>query len=178
MIRKAISSDIDAVVKIYDEIHQAEEDGLVTVGWIRGVYPVKATAEAALDRNDLFVIEKDGVISGSGIINKIQVDVYKQAEWQYEADDDRVCVLHTLTISPRMSGMGLGGHFIDFYESYARDCGCTELRIDTNERNLTARKMYRKLGYKEIAIVPTVFNGIPDVNLVLMEKYLGAHARK
>jgi len=30
--------------------------------------------------------------------------------------------------------------------------------------------MYKKLGYKEIGIVPTVFNGIPGVNLVLMEK--------
>ena len=32
--------------------------------------------------------------------------------------------------------------------------------------------MYKKLGYREIAVVPTVFNGIPDVNLVLLEKYL------
>ena len=30
--------------------------------------------------------------------------------------------------------------------------------------------MYKKLGYKEIGIVPTVFNGIPDVMLVMLEK--------
>ena len=29
-----------------------------------------------------------------------------------------------------------------------------------------------KMGYKEIGIVPTVFNGIPGVNLVLLEKNL------
>ena len=45
--------------------------------------------------------------------------------------------------------------------------------MDTNERNLVARKMYKKLNYEEIDMVPTVFNGIPDVNLVLLEKYLG-----
>lgn len=45
--------------------------------------------------------------------------------------------------------------------------------MDTNERNHVARKMYKKLNYEEIDIVPTVFNGIPDVNLVLLEKYLG-----
>ena len=39
--------------------------------------------------------------------------------------------------------------------------------------NMTARAMYKKLGYKEIGIVPTVFNSIPDVQLVLLEKYLG-----
>ena len=53
------------------------------------------------------------------------------------------------------------------------DHGCCALRMDTNERNLVARKMYKKLNYEEIDIVPTVFNGIPDVNLVLLEKYLG-----
>jgi ribosomal protein S18 acetylase RimI-like enzyme len=44
--------------------------------------------------------------------------------------------------------------------------------MDTNVRNERARTMYRKLGYKEIAIVPTVFNGIPNVQLVLLEKHL------
>ena len=32
--------------------------------------------------------------------------------------------------------------------------------------------MYRKLGYKEIGIVPTTFNGITGVDLVLLEKNL------
>lgn len=50
--------------------------------------------------------------------------------------------------------------------------GCTELRMDTNEKNKTARAMYQKLGYEEIGILPTEFNGIPHVNLVLLEKSL------
>lgn len=59
------------------------------------------------------------------------------------------------------------------YEDYARNTECTELRIDTNEKNIVARKLYQKNGYREIGIVPTEFNGIPGVNLVLLEKYLG-----
>ena len=35
-----------------------------------------------------------------------------------------------------------------------------------------ARAMYKKHGYDEIGIVPTVFNGIPGINLVLLEKHL------
>lgn len=173
MIRKAVSSDLDAVVTIYNEILQLQEDGAIKVGWIRGVYPTRATAEDALRREDLFVIEKDGAILGSAIINQLQVDVYAKAEWRHEVDAEKVWVLHTLTISPKASGLGLGKQFIDFYESYALDHGCLALRMDTNERNLVARKMYKKLNYEEIDMVPTVFNGIPDVNLVLLEKYLG-----
>lgn len=175
-IRKANKSDLDAVVNIYDEIHKTEEEGIISVGWIRGIYPVKETAEEALKREDLFIIEKDGIVLGSGIINKIQVDVYKKTKWEHESEDDKVCVLHTLAISPMAGKQGLGKEFIKFYENYALENGCSELRIDTNERNMAARKMYSKLGYKEVAIVPTVFNGIPDVNLVLLEKYLGQNA--
>ena len=158
MIRKAAASDIDAVEKIYDELHQAEEEGTTTIGWLRGIYPVRATAEAALDRGDLF---------------RIQVDVYAGAPWEHEVPEDQVCVLHTLVISPRAKRRGFGRKFAGFYEAYAAETGCTELRIDTNERNLPARAMYKSIGYREIDVVPTVFNGIPGVNLVLLEKWIG-----
>ena len=78
------------------------------IGWLRGVYPVRATAEAALNRGDLFVLEKEGIIAGAAIINQIQVDVYYGAPWKHVAGDDQVCVLHTLVISPRFAGKGLG----------------------------------------------------------------------
>ena len=176
MIRKATASDLDAVAGIYDSLHRAEENGSVTIGWKRGVYPVRATAEAALERGDLFVLEENGRVLGSGIINRIQVGVYALAPWEYEAEDDEVYVLHTLVIDPEARGRGLGKQFVRFYEAAAREHHCPELRIDTNERNLAARAMYRKLGYKETAVVPTEFNGIPGVRLVLLEKRLGAES--
>lgn len=169
-IRKGEYSDLDAVERIYDELHDAEEDNRITVGWKRGVYPVRDTAAEALGRGDLFVVEECGEVLGAGIINQIQVDVYKNAPWDYETDDDRVLVLHTLVISPRGASKGLGRGFVGFYEEYAVTHDCTELRLDTNEKNHVARKMYRDLGYKEIATVPTTFNGIEDVRLVLLEK--------
>ena len=48
-----------------------------------------------------------------------------------------------------------------------------ELRFDTNERNSVARAMYKKLGYTEVGIVKTDFNGLGKINLVLLEKSLG-----
>ena len=171
-IRKATAEDIPGVARVYEEIHDAEAAGLSTTGWLRGIYPVRTTAEAALERGDLFVLEEDGTILGAGIINQLQVDVYEGAPWEHAAADDEVCVLHTLVISPKAAGRGLGKQFIAYYETYARDHSCPELRIDTNVKNIRARRMYEKLGYREIAVVPTVFNGIPDVQLVLLEKWL------
>lgn len=171
-IRKAEEKDISAIVGIYDDIHTAEESGNVIIGWIRGVYPVRETAEAALTRGDLFVIEDGGAVVGTGIINRTQVESYRSGNWRFPAEDSDVMVLHTLVISPCRAGKGYGKAFVAFYENYARENGCRYLRIDTNARNSNARAMYKKLGYTEIGIVPTVFNGIPDVQLVLLEKKL------
>ena len=168
-IRRATLFDLPGVAAVYDEIHDAEEAGSITTGWIRGVYPVRATAEAALQRGDLFVMEEKNRILGAALINQAEVDVYADAPWKY---DGEVCVLHTLVISPKKQGRGLGRAFVEFYEEYAFDHEWYELRLDTNARNTLARDMYARMGYKEIAIVPTVFNGIPDVELVLLEKNL------
>ena len=49
MIRKGTEQDIPHIAAIYEHIHDNEECGKSTVGWIRGVYPTADTARAALD---------------------------------------------------------------------------------------------------------------------------------
>ena len=111
-------------------------------------------------------------MAASGIINQRQVDVYADGNWLYPAEDREVMVLHTLTVEPACAGHGIGRKFVAFYEDYARRNGCKALRMDTNAVNTAARSLYAKLGYTEVGIVPCVFNGIPDVMLVCMEKLL------
>lgn len=81
-IRKAFTADLPAVVEIYNSIHDAEEAGQTTTGWLRNIYPTEATASAALQRDDLFVLEDSGQILAAAIINHIQVDVYAGAPWK------------------------------------------------------------------------------------------------
>lgn len=172
MIRKAEPADIPAVAAIYEKLHDAEEAGLVTIGWIRGVYPTENTARQALDRGDLFVQEETGKIVGAAILNQKQVEDYYGADWLYPAEESQVMVLHTLVIDPEESGKGYGKTFVAYYEAYAREHGCRFLRMDTNSRNTRARAIYQKLGFREAGIVPCTFNGIPGVGLVLLEKAL------
>ena len=172
IIRKATAADLPAVVGIYAHIHAEEDAGRVTIGWITGVYPVRATAEAALDREDLFVYEADGAVLATAIINRTQVDVYADGNWRYDAPEDQVMVLHTLIVDPGAAGRSIGKKFVAFYERYAMAHGCPYLRMDTNARNRNARALYKKLGYTEPDIVPCTFNGIPGVQLVLLEKKL------
>lgn len=171
-IRKATKNDIDCVEKIYENIHDEEEQGLTTIGWIRNVYPTRKTAEDALERKDLFVMEDENNIVAAAIINQLQVDEYKYATWKHSAKDNEIMVLHGLAVDPKRKNRGYGKAFVAFYESYAKQHNCIALRMDTNVRNTRARNLYQRLGYEEIGYVKCVFNGIPDVQLVCLEKYL------
>jgi len=173
MIRKATDRDIAVIAAIYTRIHEAEAAGRLSTGWLKDVYPTETTARAALDAGDLFVLEDDRRVVAAARINRIQVPDYAMVDWKYPAGNDEVMVLHTLTVDPLCAGRGFGRTFLAFYEDYALRNGCPVLRIDTNAKNTAARVMYAKHGYIESGIIPTVFNGIPDVMLVCMEKRLG-----
>ena len=171
-IRKATAADTDAIVALFDAIHTEEEAGRVTTGWLRGIYPTVKVVETGLSRDDLYVMEEDSAVIAVCRLNDQQVDCYFGAPWLYEAPPEQVFVLHTLVVDPAKKGRGYGSAFVAYYEDLARKQGCTVARIDTNARNAKARRLYARLGYREAAIVPTVFNGIPGVELVLLEKKL------
>lgn len=171
-IKKANEADIAAVAAIYEHILDGEDTNHPKIGWIRGVYPVESTAQAALERGELFVCEENGQIVASAIINKTQVDVYADCKWSRDCEASEVMVLHTLTVEPSCAGRGIGRRFVAFYEEMARADGCKALRMDTNAVNTAARTLYKKLGYTEVGVVPCVFNSIPDVKLVCLEKLL------
>lgn len=172
MIRKASIQDINQITAIYDKIHSLEENGVYTVGWKRGIYPTLQTALRALDRNDLYVLESDGHIFASAVINSEQLPEYTAGKWKYPANDDEVLVLHTLVVDPDSPHRGFGTEFVRFYESLGRSLGYRALRIDTQTKNRNARLFYPGLGFREAGIVDSEFNGCGTVELVLLEKSL------
>ena len=170
--RSATMRDLDRIEEIYRRIHDREESGHTTIGWIRSIYPTRATAETAIRRGTMYVEESHGAVVAAAKIDQEQVPEYADAPWTVNAPADEVLVLHTLVVDPAESGKGCATAFVRFYEDCALQRGCRYLRMDTNERNAAARALYRKLGYSEIGIVPCVFNGIPGVQLLCLEKTL------
>ena len=67
-IRPATADDLPRIEQIYDAIHTAEEAGTASVGWARGVYPTRATAQAARDDGALFVLTDGGALVAAGSV--------------------------------------------------------------------------------------------------------------
>lgn len=168
-IRQGTKTDLAAMDSFYARIHTAEENGLIATGWIRGMYPVVDTAIRAYEKGELFVLLLEGVLRGAASLNREQHETYGQGDWLYGDDPAKVMVMHTLAIDPEFAGQGLGKAFLRYYAEYALKNGCPCLRLDTNKINIPARKFYKKHGFREAGLVETEFNGIPGVELVLLE---------
>lgn len=171
MFRLAEERDIKEIAKIYENILNDEKSAPFT-GWIKGIYPTEKVAADAYSNGELYVYEENGQILASAKINKEQMPGYEKADWHCDVPDDEVMVLHTLVVRPSASGKGIGRKFVKFYEDFALENGCKYLRMDTNEINLPARTLYKKLGYDEVGIVRGDFCGIPNIGLVCLEKEL------
>ena len=113
-IRKANKEDLGCIEKIYERIHDEEEKGTITTGWLRNIYPTGKSAEAALASDDLFVMIEEGEIVAVAVINQIQVEEYNDAAWKHHADDSEVMVLHALAVDPLHKHQGYGKKFAAF----------------------------------------------------------------
>ncbi len=170
MIRKAVTGDIDRVEEIYNAIHSGIEEGRIPLHWARNAYPTRQTAVRALECGELFVEIEDGTVTASAIINRKQGKEYGGGNWRYDAQPQEIMVMHTLAVDPQFSGRGCGTRMMDFYEQYGKDSGCKCLRLNTQTQNTPARRFYGKLGYEEAGVIGCTFHGIPDVQLVFLEK--------
>ena len=164
MIRLAAAADIPQVAAIYEEILTSQEQSVNYTNWVRGVYPTAETARNALKEGWLYVLEEDGLIQATAILNHVQLPEYAEIPWQFPGEGDGVLVIHTLCVPPSRAGRGLARQFVAFAEDLAARRGCTALRLDTYEGNLPAAALYTKLGWRYAGSAHFLFQGaIPEV---------------
>lgn len=152
-VRKAVPSDAEICLKIYNSVCDWETENTILTAWNKQLYPTMETVSSALARNDLYVLEdKTGTeknkIVACGIINQLQPDFYKEFIWTAPAVAKEVLILHTFAVNPDFWGKGYAQFFMNFYETLALQKNCKALRLDTTLTNIPAQNLYKKLGFK------------------------------
>ena len=57
--------------------------------------------------------------------------------------------IHDFMVLKDFRGQGIGGAFLREIETIARDMGCCKITLEVQENNTTARKLYRRNGFKD-----------------------------
>lgn len=112
--------------------------------WQHGVYPTRASAEAALGRGDLYVCLRAGEIAAAVVVNREQAAEWEGVTWRASGP---AMALHTLVVAPRFARQGLGRAAVAFAADTARAAGCKALRLDLYPGNPAAVGLYRSMGF-------------------------------
>lgn len=172
MIRPATAADLDAICAVYAEIFEKERSGERYTQWIEGVYPTRETAERGVGAGTMYVLEEGGRADASMILNSFQPAEYYEMPWLYPAADEDVLVIHTLCVSPKASGRGLGTRMVDFASGFALGRGMKVIRLDTNVKNTPAQSFYLRHGFRLAGSHHSLHEGVLDTELVYMERSL------
>ncbi len=160
IIRKATRDDIQAVADTYTELLEHEQNTVSYTNWKMGLYPTRLTAENTVANDTLYVLEDDGAVCASMILNHIQPCEHEKITWKYEANDEETLTVHTLCVPPSKAGKGYGKAMMKFACDFARETGCKVVRLDTYIGNLPAQAMYRKLGFDCAGTAYVFFEGL------------------
>ncbi len=172
MIRKATATDVESIAASYTSLLQHEQQNGSHSNWQPDVYPTQTSAAAAVEKGEMFVLEQDGQILASVVLNKNQAPEYAQMNWQYAAEPEQVLVIHTLCIPPEFSGQGLASQMINHAKTYAKEQNCLVIRLDTWAQNEPAKSLYQKHCFRIVGYAPAMLQGLIPEELVFMEHQL------
>ena len=108
MIRKAKKEDITVIAETYRELLTYEQQFWNNSNWKLDVYPTVAVPKDKVPTGTMYVLEENGEICASMVLNHEQSEEYKEIDWKYLADAENILVIHTLCIPPRKAGLGYG----------------------------------------------------------------------
>lgn len=168
IIEKANERDIEELERLYDDLNDYFAVSVNYPGWIKGIYPVRETAEEGIKEENLFVLRMDNRIAGSIILNHKPEDAYQQVKWLIESDYSDVVVIHTLVVHPDFMKKGVGNKLMEFADIYCRETGMRSIRLDVSIDNLPAIALYEKHGYQYIE---TVDLGLGYAHLIWFKLY-------
>jgi ribosomal protein S18 acetylase RimI-like enzyme len=147
-IVKVISAELDSVMTLVnDAIQDMEKVGIYQ--WDE-VYPDKAVLAADVAAEQLYCVKSDGTLVGIIALNEIQPSEYRNIHWD---DIGHSLIIHRLCIKPSFQGKGLAKLMVQFAEEYAKEHGCSSIRLDAFTNNKKALGLYDSSHYYRRGIV-------------------------
>lgn len=80
--------------------------------------------------------------------------------------------LYSFAVRPECQGRGVGARLLESAESVTLEHGYAALRLEVRQDNTAAQTLYRRAGYRELAILPDYYED--HANGLRLEKTLGA----
>ena len=168
-VRQAVPADMAAVLALYDGVIDLFQAQTGNTGWRRGVYPTETDFQKAIETSTLYLGELEGRLAAGMILTQGTDKTYGEPPWRVDAPDEETAVIHTLGVSPALSGRGLALQMIEGAAALARERGWKALRLDVLEDNVPAQRLYQRAGFVYIETKQIWYESTGLANFLLYE---------
>lgn len=114
-------------------------------------YPSKTAFENDINRNELFVLEKNSKIIGTIVISTFMDTEYLPIAWLTPNQNN--LYIHRLAVHPEQQGQGYAQKMMDYAEAYALKENYSSVRLDTFSQNYRNQKFYEARGYQKLGAI-------------------------
>lgn len=145
MLRKAISADINDIMKIIKEtINEMQSYG--NTQWNED-YPQEKDFLADIQKGDLYVSERNGSLIGFVCINKKEPAEYADLAWSIQ---EPAMIVHRMAVNPAYRKQGIATSLMNFVDEYALKNNISYLKTDTYSINNKMNALFLKCNYKRV----------------------------
>lgn len=146
MIRPAKISEIEDILTITKACAvKMESQGIYQ--WNEH-YPSKQFFLNDLERQELYVMEKEDVVIGAIVISTQMDTEYLPIKWL--TPNGNSTYIHRICIDPTLQGHGYAQELMDHAEDYSKKKGYTSVRLDTFSQNQRNQQFYEQRGYQKL----------------------------
>lgn len=152
MLKTAENSDIEKIQEFYKFVADNTENMDKYGRWIYGQHPTNDMIEGFIQNKCMYFAEDDGMITASAAVTFYQNEDYHLVQWNVDAKDDEVAVIHILCINLKKQGCGLAKSIMKEIIALAKTKRMKAVRLDALCCNTPAHKLYEGLGFVRCGI--------------------------
>lgn len=146
-IRCAQSMDFEKIAAFYKYVIENTQEMEKYARWVYGQHPTDEMILKYIEQDAMYLLEQEQTIVGAMAVTMCQSDEYHDINWEIDADDDEVAVIHILSIHPDYQKQGIGKRMIRESINLAETEMKKVVRLDALESNKPAHKMYQSCGF-------------------------------
>lgn len=172
-VRKATSSDMDAVLDFYSKMIDEMSGTNFDILWKHDVHPSNAFLRESVERGYMYLgIVEDGAIACAMVVDRSAAPGYEKVPWRVEGAADEIGIVHAVATRPAYHGRGYATKLFEEAFPIARADGLKSLRLDTFVDNVRSHGLYDKLGFIDHGPYPLLYDELGTIDLDMFEYVL------
>jgi len=167
MIRKAGKKEYEKVINFYYQLIDDMQGMEYHPKWQKGVYPDPKEVELAIQNDEMYIYEQDGIVISAMRVNHAATEGYEKVKWKVDASENEVYIIHMLGVALYHQGCGVAKQMVKFVIEKAREEGQKAIRLDVLCGNIPANRLYEAMGFEFIEKITLFYEdtGITDFEL-------------